>query len=269
MKQRKLFAHGVVGGLALLLIVACGGSAPEGTGTSEGTQRTAGTSRTESTTEAFPPADAGSVEGQVAYTGPDPDVALPLTADPTCAKLRTTPLESEKIAGDGAGHLGNVFVYVKAGLPPRTYPAPTDKVEIDQRGCAYLPHVVGVRTGQTVVMKNSDSTIHNVFAQAGANPQFNQGLPYANMSFEKSFASPEVMVTLHCNVHPWMTAYVGVLDHPYFAVTGSEGKFKIPNLPPGTYTLEAWHESLGTREAVVTVDAGKAAAVGFDFGAGG
>ncbi|HXU32842.1 MAG TPA: carboxypeptidase regulatory-like domain-containing protein, partial [Thermoanaerobaculia bacterium] len=210
--------------------------------------------------------DAGSIEGQVAYAGPDPDLAIPLTADPTCAKLRTTPLETEKIVGDGAGHLGNVFVYVKAGLPPRTYPAPTEKVELDQSGCAYLPRVVGVRVGQPLVLKNSDSTIHNVFAQAGANPQFNQGLPYAGMSFEKVFEAPQVMMTLKCNVHPWMTAYVGVVDHPYFAVTGPDGKFAIPNLPPGTYTLEAWHESLGVREAVVTVEKGKAATAVVDFG---
>ncbi len=276
MKQRTFFARGFgllgLSALGILLTVGCGGRTPEATGTQKGTQGTAGTQGTQGTEApmaAFPPADAGSVEGQIAYTGPDPDVALPVSADPTCAKLRDTPLESETIVGDGAGHLGNVFVYIKAGLAPRAYPAPTDKIEIDQRGCAYLPRVVGVRTGQTVVMKNSDATIHNVFAQAGANPQFNQGLPYADMSFEKTFAKPEVMVTLRCNVHPWMTAYVGVLDHPYFAVTGPDGKFAIPDLPPGTYTLEAWHESLEMREAVVTVEAGKGTTVGFDFGGAG
>ncbi|HEV7670413.1 MAG TPA: carboxypeptidase regulatory-like domain-containing protein [Thermoanaerobaculia bacterium] len=265
MKQRKFFARGLVGSLGIFLMAACGGRAPEVAGAPEGTQGTATTAGTEKAAD-FPPADAGSVEGQVSYAGPDPDVALPLTADPTCAKLRTTPLESEKIVGDGAGHLGNVFVYVKSGLPPRSYPAPTDKIEIDQLGCAYLPRVVGVRVGQPLVLKNSDSTIHNVFAQAGANPQFNRGLPYAGMSFEKVFEAPQVMVTLKCNVHPWMTAYVGVLDHPYFAVTGPDGKFTIPNLPPGTYTLEAWHETLGVREAVVTVEKGQAGRVEVEFG---
>ena len=262
MKQRNFFARGLgllgLSALGILLTVGCGGRAPEATATQEGTAGTEGT-------VAFPPADAGSVEGQVTYTGPDPDVALPVSADPTCAKLRDTPLESKTIVGDAAGHLGNVFVYVKSGLAPRTYPAPTDKIEIDQRGCAYLPRVVGVRTGQTVVMKNSDATIHNVFAQAGENPQFNRGLPQAGMSFEKTFEKPEVMVTLKCNVHPWMTAYVGVMDHPYFAVTGPDGKFAIPDLPPGTYTLEAWHETLGVKEAVVTVEGGGVGRVEMDL----
>lgn len=246
------------GPLGLSLLLACGTPTPESKPTPAAAAPAA----------PFPPADAGRIEGVITYAGPDPDVVLPVTADPTCAKLRDTPLESEKIVGDGAGHLGNVFVYVKAGLAPRAYPAPAGKVEVDQSGCAYLPRVVGVRTGQTVVMKNSDSTIHNVFAQAGANPQFNRGLPYADMSFEKTFEKPEVMVTLRCNVHPWMTAYVGVLDHPYFAVTTPDGKFTIPDLAPGTYTLEAWHESLGAREAVVTVEAGKTTMAGFDYGAG-
>ncbi len=214
----------------------------------------------------FPPPDAGSVEGQVAYAGADPDVAIPLAADPACAALHGGPLLTEKIVGDGAGHLGNVFVYVKTGLSPRSYPAPDTKPEIDQSGCVYLPRVLGVRVGQPLLLKNSDSTIHNVFAQAGANPQFNHGLPYAGMSFEKTFEQPQVMVTLKCNVHPWMTAYVGVLDHPYFAVTGPDGKFTIPHLPPGTYTLEAWHESLGVREAVVTVEKGGVGRVEVGFG---
>lgn len=272
MKQRNFFARGFgllgLSTLGILLTVACGGRVPEATGTQEGTQRTAGTSKTDSTAEAFPPADAGSIEGQVAFAGPDPDVTIPSTADPTCAELHEGSFDTEKVINDGAGHLANVFVYVKSGLPPLAYPAPTEKIELDQLGCTFSPRVLGIRVGQTLVIKNSDRTIHNVFAQAGANPQFNQGLPYENMSFEKTFAQPEVMKTLHCNVHPWMAAYVGVLDHPYFAVTGSDGKFTIPNLPPGTYTLAAWHEFLGTKEAVVAVEPGKAVTVGFDFGAG-
>ncbi len=263
MKQRN-GGRGLALGLGAMFAVACGGPAPE----AANTQRTAAT---EATTEAFPPADAGGIEGVIAYAGADPDVAIPLAADPACADLHGGPLETEKIVGNaenGAGHLGNVFVYVKAGLVPRSYPVPDTKPEIDQSGCVYLPRVVGVRVGQPLLLKNSDATIHNVFAQAGANPQFNHGLPYSGMSFEKTFDVPQVMVTLKCNVHPWMTAYVGVLDHPYFAVTGPDGKFTIPHLPPGTYTLEAWHETLGVREAVVTVEKGGVArvAVGFDEG---
>ncbi len=241
--------------LGLSLLFACGSPTPESKPTPTAS----------APTPPFPPPDAGRIEGVITYNGPDPDVAVPLSADPTCAKLHTGPFETEKVVTDGAGHLANVFVYIKAGLAPRTYPAPTEKAEIDQNGCAYLPHVLGLRTGQTLLFKNSDPTIHNVFAQAGANPQFNRGLPQAGMSFEKVFEKPEVMVTLRCNVHPWMTAYVGVLDHPYFAVTGPEGKFEIGDVPPGTYTVEAWHEVAGMREAVVTVDKGGVGRVGVGF----
>ncbi len=254
---------GSAAALFLLVAFGCGGKAAPDAAAS-------GPAATPAAGEApFPPADAGRIEGVVAYSGPDDDAPLPLSADPTCAKLHPGPLESETIVGDGAGHLGNVFVYVKAGLPPRTYPSPTEKIEVDQSGCTYLPHVVGVRTGQTVVIKNSDATIHNVYAQASTNPQFNRGLPQAGMSFEKTFDHPEVMVTLHCNVHPWMAAHVGVLDHPYFAVTGPDGKFEIQDLPPGTYTLEAWHEKLGRKEMVVTVAKGGAETLTVDYGAGG
>ena len=261
MTHRRFSARGLSLALGLWMLAACGGKTPE----TAKTQTETPAAGAGAATEPFPPPDAGRIEGVIAYTGPDTDAPLPVDADPSCAKLRDTPLESETIVGDGAGHLGNVFVYVKAGLAPRTYPAPTAKVEIDQQGCAYVPHVAGVRTGQTVVMKNSDATIHNVFAQADHNPQFNRGLPQSGMSFEKTFEKPEVMLALRCNVHPWMVAYVGVMEHPYFAVTGPDGKFSIGDLPPGTYTVEAWHEKLGTKEAVVTVEKGGVAAVAVEF----
>ncbi|MEP7009401.1 MAG: hypothetical protein ABJC13_03685 [Acidobacteriota bacterium] len=254
--QATTLAIILLGPLGLSLLFACGSPPPDSKPTPTASAPTA----------PFPPADAGRIEGQITYNGPDPDVAVPLSADPTCAKLHTGPLETEKIVGDGAGHLGNVFVYIKAGLAPRTYPTPTENAEIDQNGCAYRPHILGLRAGQTLLFKNSDPTIHNVFAQTQANPQFNRGLPQAGMSFEKTFEKPEVMVTLHCNVHPWMTAYVGVLDHPYFAVTGPDGKFSIGDVPPGTYTVGVWHETLGVREAVVTVEKGEVGRVGVGFG---
>jgi hypothetical protein len=136
---------------------------------------------------------------------------------------------------------------------------------IDQKGCQYLPHVQGVMVGQKVKIVNSDPTLHNIHAHAKANPEFNQGQPFQGMEMEKVFDKVEVMIPFRCDVHPWMASYMGVLDHPFFAVSKADGSFEIPNLPPGSYTLEAWHESLGTQTADVTVAAGAPADANFSF----
>ena len=244
-----------------LLLAACNGPSREEQ------QATADAAATAAASP-FPPPEAGRISGSVAYTGKDPDVAVPVNADPTCASLRPDPLMTETIAGDGQGHLGNVFVYVESGLGGRTFPPPAAKAELDQVGCAYRPHVLGLRVDQTLVIKNSDATVHNVLALPGPNPQFNEGLPYPGMQMEKVFHSPQVMLQLKCNVHLWMTAWIGVLPHPYFAVTAPDGTFEIENLPPGTYTLAAWHETLGTQRRMVTIGPKQSVAVGFDYGAG-
>jgi plastocyanin len=152
------------------------------------------------------------------------------------------------------GTLANVFVYVKAGLPAgATYPAPTTAVVLDQNGCRYHPHVLGVMVGQNLEILNSDPVLHNIKAKAVKNRPFNVSQPSAGMKTMRTFAAPEVMVALECNVHGWMNAFLGVLPHPFFAVTGTDGSFEIKGLPPGTYTIEAWHEKYGTQSATVTV----------------
>ena len=151
------------------------------------------------------------------------------------------------------GGLNNVFVYVKDGLGKYYFDVPAQAVTVDQQGCRYRPHVFGVRAGQPIEIINSDPTLHNVNAVASVNRGFNFGQPMQGMKNTATFTAPEVMVRIKCDVHGWMSAYAGVLDHPYFAVTSSGGKFELKNVPAGTYTVEAWHEKLGAQTQNVTL----------------
>jgi hypothetical protein len=139
------------------------------------------------------------------------------------------------------GGLANVLVYVKSGLEGKTFPAPTTEPMLDQVGCLYEPYVMGVMVNQKFKIKNSDPTMHNVHATPKANKEFNFAQPIKDQVSERSFDKPEVPVRFMCNVHAWMFAYVGVFDHPFFAVTDKDGNFKISGLPNGKYTLEAYH----------------------------
>ena len=136
---------------------------------------------------------------------------------------------------------------------------------LDQKGCHYSPHVFGLRTGQPLEILNSDQTLHNVNAMAQVNQAFNMGQAMQGMKSQKTFTKPEVMVRIKCDVHGWMNAYAGVLSHPYFAVTANGGAFELKDLPPGTYTIEAWHEKLGTQTQSVTLGAKETKTVGFAF----
>ena len=167
---------------------------------------------------------------------------------------------------DPSGGLANVFVYVKDGLDPKySFPIPETPVVLDQVGCVYRPRVVGIRVGQPLEALNSDDTLHNVHALPTANVEFNEGQPVKGMRLSRVFDKPEVMMRFKCNVHSWMAAYVGVLPHPYFAVTAADGSFSIPGLPPGTYTIEAWHERFGTQTMQVTVADREAVTANFAF----
>jgi plastocyanin len=184
-------------------------------------------------------------------------------ADPVCQSLHPEAAYSEKIVIDGGG-LANVFVYVKSGLSG-SFSAPADKVMLNQKGCQYSPHVSGIMVGQTLVIKNSDPTLHNVHALPEANDEFNQGQPFQDMELETSFATAEVMVPFKCDVHPWMSSYMGVLDHPFYAVSGADGSFSIDGLPAGDYEVEAWHEELGSQTLSLSVAADGSAEANFDF----
>jgi plastocyanin len=206
----------------------------------------------------------GGIRGTVTYKGPDTDRPISMQGDPTCADMHPTPVDSDEIALRG-GKLANVFVYVKHGLEGKSFPAPAEKRHIDQSGCLFVPHVLGVQVGQTVELANSDATLHTVHALPASNAESNDPQPQGTPPVGRRFDKPEVMVPLRCDIHPWMVGYVGVVPHPYYAVSGEDGAFAIANLPAGKYTLEAWHEKLGTQTREVTVAPGETAAVDFDF----
>jgi plastocyanin len=184
------------------------------------------------------------------------------------AKYPTAPTEENVVAGP-ANALANVFVYVKAGVPASyTAPAPGANPVIDQNGCRYHPHVFGIRVGQTLQIKNSDGILHNIKATGKANRPFNVSEPTTmTMPAPRPFSAPEVMVKLECNVHGWMNAYVGVRPDPFYAVSGPDGSFSISGLPPGTYTIEAWHEKFGTQTATVTIAGTESKTQNFTFAA--
>jgi plastocyanin len=212
-------------------------------------------------------ATAGRIAGRVRFDGAAPAAeVVRISGDKDCVSLTGAdqqPAEAILVGHDNA--LRNVFVYVKTGLEKVTFPAPNEPVVIDQQKCRYVPRVVGVRVGQPLQVKNGDPLLHNVRADPEVNQSFNQGQPVQGMAYTHTFTTREVMVPIKCDVHGWMRAYVGALEHPYFAVTGDDGSFALPDLPPGTYTVEAWHERFGTQAKQVILGAKDSKDVDFTF----
>jgi len=199
---------------------------------------------------------AASVTGKVAFEGTAPEQAkINLAADPNCAAFHPDGLLSEEVVVNPNGTLKDVFVYVKEGLEGKTFTPPTNPATLDQKGCHYTPHVFGIQVNQPLEIINSDNTLHNVHSLAKGNKEFNLGMPIQGMKLKKSFTKPEVMVKFKCDVHPWMASYIGVLEHPFYGVTSTDGTFEIKDLPPGNYVIEAWHEKYGAQSQSVTVDA--------------
>jgi len=168
---------------------------------------------------------------------------IPMAADKHCAAKHANapPLDERWVFGDN-DTLQNAFVWISAGLEEKKFPVPKDKAILDQIGCVYTPHVIGVVVGQELEIRNSDATMHNVNMNSRSNRSFNDAMPLKGMKFTKKFTKPELGMTLRCNVHPWMVAYAHVVEHPYFAVTGKQGTFEIRGLPPGKYTVSVRHE---------------------------
>jgi len=210
-------------------------------------------------------ATAGSVAGRVTIDGTVPaNPPIQLDGDPYCAQQNPKGARLENYVVDGGG-LENVFVYVKDGLNGYGFDVPTEPVKLDQRGCTYVPHVLGIRVGQKLTITNSDDTLHNLHAIGTVNGEWNKGQALKNMVDNRTFSKPEVMLSFKCDVHNWMRAYIGVLDHPYFAVTHDGGTFELKDLPAGTYTVEAWHEKLGTQTQTVTLGEKDSRQVNFTF----
>ena len=239
-------------------VMACGGN--DGAASSnEGTQAAA--------TQETGPRGNATVSGTVSFTGTPPaNPAIDMNAEPQCKAKHTGAITDPQVVVRN-GKVGSVFVYVKSGLPANaTYTAPSEPVTIDQEGCIYTPRVFGAMVGQTIAIENSDPVLHNIKAVPKENRGFNISQPRP-MTTNRSFNRREVMIPLECNVHSWMQAYVGVLDHPFFATTGEDGTFRITGLPPGTYEIEAWHEKFGTRTMNVTVGDGETKTADFTFAA--
>ena len=208
-----------------------------------------------------------SISGKVAFEGDAPKAKkIKMDADPQCASMHADkPATGEDVVVNGNGTLKNVFVYIKTGAAATE--CPKTPVEIDQKGCQYQPHVFGMHAGQLLLIKNADDTLHNIHALPNNNEEFNKGQPSGSADLKKTFTKADVMVKFKCDVHPWMTAYVGVLDHNFYAVTGDDGTFSIKGLPAGDYEVAAWHEKFGTQTAKLKVGAGEAKTADFKFAA--
>jgi plastocyanin len=207
------------------------------------------------------PSTVGSISGQVKLDGMAPKPAkIDMSQDAACKGANN----AETIVADN-GNLANVFVYVKDGLGDRTFDVPKDAVTIDQQGCKYHPHVLGVMTGQNIDIKNDDQTTHNIHPTPQANREWNESQPPAAPPIEKTFAREEIMLPVKCNQHPWMRMYINVVKSPFYAVTGPDGKYEIKGLPPGDYTLAFVQEKLGEQTQKVTVAAKESKSVDQTF----
>jgi plastocyanin len=214
---------------------------------------------------ARPDTTGAAVRGVVRFNGKASSAKpLSMAADPVCAKEHPSPVMVQDIVVDTRGDLQNVVVFVADGLGDRTFEPPAQPVMVEQKGCLYQPHVVAVRANQTLELVNDDATSHNIHPLPANNREWNKAEPPGS-KMEETFAREEVGIPVKCNVHPWMRGYIAVFKHPYFAVTSEDGSFDLENLPPGTYTIKAWHEKLGTASQTVTVAGNETKEISFVF----
>lgn len=202
-------------------------------------------------------ADTASITGKVTLKGAAPkEITIDMAADPKCAAAHNGPVLTQRILVNDKGEIKDAFVWIKEGVT-KQYDPPATPVVLDQVGCQYHPHVFGIQVGQELDIKNSDPTLHNVHPMPMVNKEFNLAQPVQGMVTKKTFTKPEVTVKIKCDVHPWMFSYCGVVPHPFFAVSGADGTFKISNLPAGEYTVEIVHNKLGKQEVKVKVGEGE------------
>lgn len=200
-------------------------------------------------------ATTGTLAGTVRFGGAVPPMSpINFGSFVECASVHDAPvLTNDVLVHDG--RVENAIVWIRDGLGDRVFAVPETVVEIDQRGCIYAPRVVGVRVGQPILYKNSDRTLHNVHGKPEASSNWNFALSRPGSERTITVDRAEVGISVRCDLHPWMQGWLGAFDHPYFAVTGPDGAFSLPNVPPGTYVIAAWHERLGTTERTVTLAA--------------
>lgn len=250
----------VVGLAGALALAGCGGGEKEAPKQAAESAAPAGGGAAATPDEA----NGGTITGKVAFDGAKPAAkTIDMSAVPVCTRAHPTPQKSEEVMVNDNNTLKNVFVWVKSGLPDKTWQVPTTTVTLDQHGCMYQPHVIGVMAGQNIDIKNSDPTNHNIHPLPTTNQEWNESQPPGSADKMQSFPRQEVLIAVKCNIHPWMRSYIGVVSHPFFAVTGDDGSYTIKGLPPGTYTIEIVHEKYGKQEQQVTVGAKESKALDF------
>lgn len=211
-------------------------------------------------------AHAGTISGVVTYKGKVPKFReIKMDADLICLSKHTEKVFPQTLVLGPGNEMANVFIYIKDGIFDNPFPAPTEPVILSQEGCMYAPHVVGLMVGQPLKILNPDGTLHNVHALSKINPEFNLAMPKFRRETTKIFGKAEFMFPIKCDVHPWMAAWISVMDHPYFDITGEDGQFTINMVPSGRFTIEAWHEKLGTATESVLVTRGSNDKINFTF----
>ncbi|HXB71337.1 MAG TPA: carboxypeptidase regulatory-like domain-containing protein [Candidatus Acidoferrales bacterium] len=250
--------------IAALIAAGCGGASPPETKTGV---KTAAEPVKPVAYFHVDQATAATLHGKIAFKGARPArQVISMEAEAGCQKAHAGhPVYDEPVMVGKGGGLANAFVYIQAGLEGKTFEPVKDVVNLDQHGCLFVPHVIGIRAAQPLDVKNSDAVSHNIHPMPKNNYEWNEQQGPQSGPAEHKFARREVMIPVKCNVHSWMHAYMGVVEHPYFAVTGADGSFEWPNVPPGDYTVAVWHEKLGEQTMQVHVAASARAAVDFTY----
>ncbi len=208
---------------------------------------------------------SAAIAGRALYSGDPPERRpINMSGESSCVRAGHTALAEDLIVGaDGA--LQNVIVRVVSGLGDRVFAPPAEPARMDQQGCVFVPHVLAAQANQVIEFTSSDPILHNVRAVADKNRTFNVSMSGRGRTIRRYFSEPE-FVAIRCDLHLWMKAWIGIVDHPFFAVTGEEGRFDLTGLPAGTYEVEAWHETLGTARRTITLGEGERGEVDFTFG---
>jgi plastocyanin len=237
-----------------LALAGCGGSTPTQSAKTEGSAPATPAAGGSGTPDL---ANGATITGKVIFDGTKPVAkTLDMSANPVCMRAHaSSPQKSEEVQVNDNGTVKDAFVWIKSGLPDQTWQVPTTAVTLDQNGCVYKPHVIGIMAGQNIEIKNSDPTNHNIHPMPTINADWNESQPPGSEAKMKTFPRQEVMIPVKCNIHNWMRSYIGVVSHPFFAVTGDDGTYTIKGLPPGTYTIQVWQEKYGTQDQQITVGA--------------
>lgn len=264
MNNRKMRLFGIAILLCLFAVIGCGHK-----GNDESSGPSAGQAVASGPLLTLDPATTGTITGTVMLQGAPPTVApIDMGAAPPCLKLNETRVVPPVVVTGPDGSLANVVIYLKSGLGNYKFETPTNPVSLQQHGCMYVPRVIALMTNQQLEVQNNDPVLHNVRPVLKGNKSWNQSQTVGGPPITASFAKPEFAAHVLCNVHPWMRAYLFVFNNPYFALTTTTGTFELKNVPPGTYTIEAWQEKYGTQDETITVGPKESKAVSFTFKSG-